>query len=359
MGLDRRTFIVLMLAIFVLHILTYPSVHLIFDDYLHIDQAKDVCAGNFTRWTESETRSHGPLYPAILCATSVLHGFDIYGAQLVSFAFLLLAVTVWYVLLKDFGGIDLRKFALLFFANSLWWVYSFRTLMDATLGFFLSVGLLAGFLYFEKGGRRNFALAAFLLSCALLVKEIALIFAPVFLIYLLYRRSKDIKKYALVALPFLPYLAYLLLTGFRDITVFLVALKATTPNSYEYIPYGSFPTAVFLVGIFGLGIVSCLVAWKDLKKEKQKLFGHFLVFSLILVLLTELLYDFVISVNLPRYHIVLIPFLTLLISETSKKGKWMKYVYWFTLLYLVATGFFAAYYFHVNGLAIWKALGIW
>ena len=359
MELDTRTFAAAVLLLFVLHLLTFPSVHLIVDDYLYIDQAKEICAGNFTQWTESEARGHGPLYPAVLCATSSFHGFDVYNAQLVSFVFLLLSIGVWAYLLKGFENIDIKKFSLLFFANSLWWVYSFRTLMDSTIGFFLSVGLLAGFLYFEKKKNLYFMLSAVCTALALFVKEGAVIFAPVLLVYLLYKKSRDIKDYLLVALPFVPFFLYQCLTGFHDVNAFLVGAKATTTQSFEYIPYGNLPTLAFLAGILGLGLLSCIVMWKSMKEEKRALFKDFLLFSLVLVVLNELLYDFVTAVNLPWYHMMLIPFLALIISESSKRSKWLRYLFYMTLAWSIITGFSAAYYFHTNDIAIWKMLGVW
>lgn len=349
----NRIFFVLLSIIFFLHVLTYPSIHLIFDDYLYLNQSNEICSGNFTSFTENpEARSHGPLYPAVLCLTSPMHNFDIYQAQLVNFGFLILIVIGWYYFTRNMK-IDRKKMVLLLFANSLLWVYSFRVLIDIPVAFFLSLGMLNAFLFFEKRQNKNYYWSILFLSLSLFTKESSFIFIFLFLIYLLFKKTKDIKKWSLLTLPLIPYLIYQVSIGFQDIWVYKAGLKATTPFEYSYIPYGIFPTILFMLGIFGLGFLSVLWMWKNISKIKGTL-KNFLLFSLILYVLTELFYDFVISVNLPRYHTILMPFLTLIISESSRKSKTMNYIYYITLIYLIFTGLFAAYYFHTSELPIWK-----
>lgn len=120
----------------------------------------------------------------------------------------------------------------------------------------------------------------------------------------------------------------------------------------SFVPYSHLPVIVFTIGIFGPGIISCILMWKNINQEKK--LKNFLIFSLLLYLLWEFFFDFVISYNLPRLHITLMPFLTLLLAEASTKSKSLRYVYYITLVYMLMTGFLAAYYFHVNELPIWK-----
>jgi hypothetical protein len=172
------------------------------------------------------------------------------------------------------------------------------------------------------------------------------------MIYLLLKENKTIKKWSLLILPLLPYVLYLFFTGFQDIQLYRLFLKVTNPTNYSWIPYAKFPTSFFIIGAFGPGFISCILMWKNLRKEKR--FKSFLIFSLILYLCWEILYDFVIAANTPKYHTTLVPFLTLIISKASMKNEISKYIYYLTLVYTLSTGFVIAYYFHISELAIWK-----
>lgn len=166
-------------------------------------------------------------------------------------------------------------------------------------------------------------------------------------------------------LPFIPFAIFTFiqyLSGFPVLREFVdIAFKPTTKEyefskerlDYSTIPYARFPTILFITGILGPGIISLIWMWVDIRKRKLAI-KSFLVFTLILYILWELIYDFAIFANMPRYHTTLIPFLSLIISEAYKESKLLKYIYILTLVFTLATGFLAAYYFHVQTLEIWK-----
>jgi FtsH-binding integral membrane protein len=109
-----------------------------------------------------------------------------------------------------------------------------------------------------------------------------------------------------------------------------------------------------MIGIFGPGIISCVLMWKNAIVGKNDLIKHFVLFSLVLYLTWEIIYDFMLYGNLPRYHTTLIPFLVLIITNASEKSKKLRYIYYLTLIFSLITGFIVAYYFHVYTQAIWK-----
>ena len=91
---------------------------------------------------------------------------------------------------------------------------------------------------------------------------------------------------------------------------------------------------------------------KVTEKPKNQLMS-FVMFSLIFYLIWEVVFD-VLPFKSPRFNITLVPFLTLLISESSRKNKKMKYIYYLTLIYSIALGFTINYYFHLEAGSIWQ-----
>lgn len=350
----NKIFLVVLFFIFVLHVLTYPSIHNISDEQLYLDISKKVCKLDFSDFSgKAENAVHPILYYGILCLTSPLHNFDLQTAQLVTFGFLIALVIGWYLITEDFSQTVRKRFVLLLFANSLLWVYSFRVLIDVPLAFFLSLGAMSLYLFFESGRKKNYYIGAILLSFALLTKESAVLIFPIFLVYLLIRRKLNIKNFILLGIPVIPYAIFRFFTGAQGSQSFFRSIRFLSSYDYSFVPYSYFPTILFMLGIFGLGIVAVVWMWKNYRKMEIK---NFLLFTLILYIIWEIFYDAISVVNWPRYHTALIPFLSLIIAEASTKNKNMKYIYLITLIYSILTGFAAAYYFHVNIMEIWKII---
>jgi len=342
----------LIIFIFILHLLTYPSIHNIGDEQLYLDVASRICKLDFSDFTGRETaRVHGPFYHSILCLTSPFHHFEIEKAEIVNFIFVIIGIVGWYFSTSFLSDETRKRLIILLFANSLIWIYSFRVLIDVSIGVFLSLGLINSYLFLEYRKKRNYYLTIIFISLASLTSEIAISFIPILFVFLLLKKDKNFIDWSMLILPFIPYGVYQLSIGFKDVWVFGRGL-GIEGRLVSFVPYSHLPIIVFTIGIFGPGIISCILMWKNINQEKK--LKNFLIFSLLLYLLWEFFFDFVISYNLPRLHITLMPFLTLLLAEASTKSKSLRYVYYITLVYMLMTGFLAAYYFHVNELPIWK-----
>lgn len=355
----NRFFWAMISLIFILQMITYPSIHGIGDEKLYLDVSRKVCNLDFSYFLgKCEFSVHQPLYYMILCVTSPIHNFTMGRAEIITYTFLVLTVVGWYFTIPKEWKIDKKKFALLLFANSLLWMYSVRVLLDVPLAFFLSLGIFNLYLFYNKGRKKNCYLGLLLLSLAVLTKESALAYIPIFGIWFLLNKEKDIRKYGLLLIPLIPWLlftAYQYLSGFPIEWMFKVVFKPTTTLRFmETIPYSSLPTFVFMVGIFGTGVILVLLSWKNMKFMKKDM-KRFLLFSLVLYLIWEIAYDLLLFGNLPRYHTTLMPFLTFVISSYKDK----KWLYWLTLIYLVAIGFSISFYHHVETLTIWKNLIVW
>jgi hypothetical protein len=363
--LKNRNFWILLAAIFILHILTYPSIHHIIDEETYLDIAKNICNGNFTDFfgfIPNRDWSHNtPLYNIILCISSPIHNYNVEKAEIITYIFFILLTVGWYYSIPKDWKVDKNKFVLLLFANSLLWVYSFRVLLDVPLAFFLSLGIFNLYLFFEYNQKKNYYIGCVLTSLALFAKENALLFFPIFFIYFLFKGEKNIKKWFLLVVPLIPFVIFSFaqyISGFPILREFIdVAFKFTNYTYYSYkfylIPYAKLPTIAFIIGIFGPGLISCLYILKNIPKKKHNI-RTFLTFFLIFYLIWEVVFDFLIFVNSPRYHTTLIPFITLIISMASEDKKNLKYVFYLTLFYVLITGFLAAYYFHVQTIEIWK-----
>lgn len=350
--------------IFILQMLTFPSIHHIIDEHTYVTVAEHVCNSDFSDFLgeRSEYYSHNtPLYPIILCLSSPIHNFNVERAEIVTYIFLLLLAIGWYCSIPKPWKIDRRKLFLLIMANSLLWIYSLRVLIDVPLAFFLSLGMFHLYLFFAYKKMKNYYISLLLLSLALLTKEGAILYFPVFFIYLLLKKEMNIKKISLLFLPLVPITLFMLcqyLSGFPifDILLYNLRITSTLAQGYkELIPYAKLPTSAFVAGIFGLGSVSCILSWKDMRKYKE--IGGFLAFSLILYILWEINYSFIAFANMPRYHTTLIPFLSLIIVNASEKDGKLNKIYYLTLIYMLIVGFTASYYFHTQTLEIWKFLG--
>jgi hypothetical protein len=347
-----------------LHFLTYPSIHHIIDEYTFINASQKICKLNFSDFFGEKTEenvefySHNtPMYMIILCLTSPIHGFNVESAEIVSIGFLIALVAGWYYSIPKDWKLDRKKVALLIFSNSLLWLYSLRTLKDVPLAFFLSLGIFYLYLYFERKKVKNYYIAFVLLSIALMLKESSILYFPIFFVYFLVNRVYDLKKWVLLILPLIPYLIYTsaqVASGFPVAYLFTSSFRLTTSLAYqENIPYARLPTFVFIIGIFGPGFISLILRWKDLFFIRSQ-FNSFLKFSLILYIVWELVFDIVLFGNMPRYHTVIIPFLSLIIAESAERSKKFRILFYLTVIYSIATGFLISYYFHVKSLEIWK-----
>jgi hypothetical protein len=361
--LKGKKFWFLLAIIFFLQVLTYPSIHHIVDEKIeYLNIAEDICKGNFSDFfgpRPNEVHTHNtPLYQTILCLTSFIHGFNVEKAEIVTYIFFLLLIIGWYYSIPKDWKVDKNKFVLLLFANSLLWVYSFRVLLDVPLAFFLSLGIFNLYLFFEYNKRKNYYIGFTLTTLALLTKESAILFLPIFAIYFLFRKTWNIKKWFLLLLPIIPFIIFTVLqyiSGFPVFNQYIdVALKTTTTMEYQQtIPYSKLPTIVFIIGIFGPGIISVFLMLKNIN-EKEDNIKKFLTFFLIFYVIWEIVFDFFIFANSPRYHTTLIPFITLIISMAAHHKKNLKYIFYLTLVYTLLTGFIAAYYFHVEIKEIWN-----
>jgi hypothetical protein len=343
----------LIFFIFILHLLTYPSIHNISDEQLYLDVASRICKLNFSDFTGKETgRIHGPLYHTILCLTSPFHHFELGKAEIINFVFIILGIVGWYFSTPLVSVETRKRLILLLFANNLLWTYSFRVLIDISICMFLSLGLMNSYLFLEYKKKRNYYLTIIFISLASLTSEIAFMFIPILFVYLLLKKNKNILDWGLLILPFIPYGFYQLLIGFKDIWLYARMMEVTGMMNVSYIPYAHFPTIFYTIGVFGLGFISCVLAWKNMSKfDNMK---NYFIFSLLIYLIWEIVFDFIASVNLPRYNMTLIPFLALMISENYEKDKKYRYLYYLTLIYSIMTGFIAAYYFHTSSLPIWR-----
>jgi len=348
--LERKSVFMLLISILVVaHFLTYPTVHNLTDESKYLSISEQLCNGNYT-YFESEKSYHTPLFYITLCITSYFHNFTIPGGQIVTLLFLFMTVIGWYLSLPE--KFDKRKFTVLLLANSLLWVYSTRVMMDVPVAFFLSLGLFQIFLFIENRKKKNYIISLILLSMALMTKEISILYAPIVYLYLIMKRDFNIKLWILAALPFIPYISYIIFTGPEEILWLLGIVAGTVERDYTYIPYGQLPAFIFISGIFGPGILSIIYMWKRYPKERK--IRNLMLFTMVTYIVWEIFFDFVMPINLPRYHATLIPFLTLMISEASDRKTYLMYIYYLTLIYTASTGFLASYYFHIKEGAIWQ-----
>jgi len=360
----QSKFFLAIVIILALHILTYPSIHHIVDEYTYLGSSSKICELNFSDFfgektlEEIEYYTHNtPLYSVIFCLTSPIHNFNVERAGLVIFAFLIATVIGWYYSIPKDWKIDKKKFVLLLLSNSLLWVYCWRALKDVPLAFFLSLGVFHLYLHFERKKIKNYYIAFILLSIALLLKESSILYIPIFFTYFLIKKVHNLKKWALLILPIIPYLVFTLLqymSGFPVYWLFTSSFRATSELIYpELIPYARLPTVIFMIGIFGPGFISIVLRWKDSLFRKSE-FNDFLKFFLIFYIIWELVFDFVLFGNMPRYHTILMPFLSLIIAESAEKTKNLKILFYLTLVYSIISGFAISYYFHVESLEIWR-----
>jgi len=338
---------------------TYPSIHTIGDEELYLNISKEICEHDFSYFFgERNETAHQPFYYVVLCVTSPIHNFTLGNAEVITYIFFIFLVLGWYLSVPYSWKISKKAFVLLLFSNSLLWVYSIRVLLDLPLAFFLSLGIFHLYLFFESGRKKNYYAGLILLALAMLTKESALSFLPIFVVYFLIKKDFNFKKWVSLIIPCIPWIllsVYQYFSGFPIFWVFTMVFKSTTPIVWtQNVPYAHLPTILFMTGIFGPGIVSCILMWKNALKKKDGTIRNFLLFSLVLYLLWEISYDFLLYGNMPRYHTALMPFLTLIITAASNKSKKLRYVYYLTLIYSLTTGFIAAYYFHTYTQAIWK-----
>jgi len=377
-----EVFLLAMSVLFLLHVATFPSTyHIITDETLYLNLSKSICSGDFSDYTAAKDRPmHGPLMPVLLCATSPIHKFNLDNSGIVSFMLMLLMVAGWYYSIPKKMKIDKQKFALLLFGNNLLWIYSTRTLFDAPLATFLSLGILNLFLFFKYRKKSNYYLGALSIALASFIRADAFISVPILGIYVLYKNIRKfrevfdinvirnvVKDGLLLMLPLLPYLLFIIAQqaagqeGLATLLVYFInVFKSTRPSdrpTFTSIPYANLPIFVYIAGIFGFGVFALIPILRNRKKINKDL-KDFLMLSLILYAVWEFAYLFLIFASVPRYHITLIPFFSLAISEgfrLDKKSKYMGYLYYATLLYVVGSGFIMSYYFHVaTETAIWK-----
>lgn len=355
----NKIFWSLLVFIFILHMITYPSIHTIGDEEVYLEISKKFCELDFSYFFgESGKPAHQPFYYVILCITSPIHNFVLGNAEIITYIFFIFLVVGWYLSVPNSWKINKKGFVLLLFSNSLLWVYSLRVLLDVPLAFFLSLGIFHFYLFFEKGKKKNYYLGLLLLSLALLIKESALAFLPIFFVYLLLKKDLNLKKLFLLVIPCIPWLILTMFqyfSGFPVFWAFSVAFKPTTTIVWQQdVPYAQLPTILFMLGIFGPGIISCILMWKNTLMKKDRVIKGFFLFSLVLYLLWEISYDFLLYGNMPRYHTTLMPFLALIITAAANKSKKLRYIYYLTLVYSLIVGFIVAYYFHTHTQAIWK-----
>ena len=348
--LDKNNIYLIVLSILIiLHFVTHPTIHNLTDEFKYLNISKQLCQSDYS-YFESEKSYHTPLLYMTLCLTSGLHNFTIPGGQLVTLSFFFLLIIGWYISLpKEF---DRKKFSLLLISNSLLWVYYTRILMDVPVAFFLSLGMLHLFLFFENRKKKNYYIAVILLFLGIMTKEITLIYGIIFFLYLILKRDFDIKDYILLGIPVIPYILYLILTGPEELIWLFSVVLRTAGRNYSYIPYARVPTFAFIAGIFGPGVLSMFHMVKHYKNNSK--LRNMIEFIIIMFVVWEIFFDIAMPLNLPRYHAPIIPFLTLLVSEASKGDKKFNSIYQATLVYTASTGFLASYYFHLNDGAIWK-----
>lgn len=350
-----------MFFIFVLHLITFPSIHHISDEHVrYIPTAKHICNLDFSDFFgPQEMNMHpGPIYQIALCVTSPIHNFNLELAEITAYMFFIAMIIGWYYSIPSSWKVDKKKLVLLLFGNGLLWIYSFRVLIDVPLAFFLSLGMFNLYLFFEKGLKKNRNLGLIFTTLALFTKETAVIYFPILFLYLLFKMEHSVKKWAIIFLPAIPFGIFSLLqhlSGFPILDQLFIGLKSTTTISYSTIPYAHLPTIVFMLGIFGPG----LIMLPFLIIKNRKLFGkeirNYILFFVLLYIVWELFYDFVMYANLPRYHTTLMPFIALIASAMPTK-KSFKYCYYLILIYSIISGFAISYYFHIETAAVWQAL---
>jgi len=357
---SNRCFYGLLIFILVLQALTYPSIHHITsDEGRYMDESKHICNGDFSDFFGYQNRSrHTPLYNIIICATSPIHGFNLERAEITTYAFFILTAIGWYFTIPNHWKVDKKKFVIFILSNSLLWIYSFRILLDIPLVFFLSLGMFNLYLFFKEKSKKNCYLGILLTSLACLTKgTYAIIYFPIFFIYLLLKKEKDIKNYIILFIPLIPFVVYTLAqysTGFPIFMEPLQDIKFMTDITYSTIPYAHLPTIVFIIGIFSPLIILLAIL---IKKEWNNLgddIKEFILFFLIFYLISEFSFDFMAFANTPRYHSTLMPFFVLIISAMPMEKRSFRYIYYLILLWGLVTGFFIAYYFHIETEAIWK-----
>jgi len=365
---NNKFFYGLIILILVLQALTYPSIHHITtDEGRYINESKNICNGDFSDFFGYQSRDrHEPLYNVIICATSIIHGFNLEKAEIVTYSFFVLTAVSWYFTIPKHWKVDKKKFLILILSNSLLWVYSFRVLLDVPVAFFLSLGIFNLYLFFKEKLKRNYYLGCLFISLALLTKIIAILYIPIFFVYLLLKRDKNFKNYVRIVLPLIPFIILTLaqyITGFPILSwgennLLIWALKITSPGVYSPVysalPYAHLPTVVFIIGIFSPLIVLLIFIIKNEWKNLGKDIKSFILFFFLFYILWEIVFDFIIFANMPRYHTTLMPFFALIISAMPMEKKSFRYIYYLILLWSLVTGFFMAYYFHIETEAIWK-----
>jgi hypothetical protein len=218
------------------------------------------------------------------------------------------------------------------------------------------------YLFFEKKSKKNFYWGILFTSLSILTKEVAILYLPIFLIYLLLKGERSLKKYIILFLPLIPFSIYTLfqyITGFPILLEPLVDMKLNLLGlkeelAYLTVPYAHLPTIVFIIGIFSpLIIVLIFLICKEWKSLENGI-KSFILFFLLFYLLWELAFDFISIASLPRFHTTLMPFFVLIISAMPMEKKRFRYIYYLILFYSLVTGFMAAYYFHIETEAIWN-----
>jgi len=123
----------------------------------------------------------------------------------------------------------------------------------------------------------------------------------------------------------------------------------------SFVPYANLPVIVYLFGVYGIGIFSCIWLWKNIKKSGFDNIRKILIFIFVLYISWELLYDFVVVANVPRFHITLVPFFALMIARSSVESKTLKWIYYITLIYTLVTGVLITYSLHTETIVFWRA----
>ena len=359
------------IIILVMYIATYPTIYHISDEAWWLDVGRQICQGNYSYYdasllydkTHDATlqRIHGPIYYLSLCLTSPLHNFNITLTEVTTFFYLLLMVAGWWYFARDLVGQDAvrRRFILLLLATNLLWIYTFRVLLDVPLAALLSLGLLCAFLFVEKRNKKYFYFGLLFLAAAMLTKVNAIIFFPVLFLYLFVRKKlKDVKNWLLLVLPLLPFLVYSAYRYSMGFDAFYMLRRGLGESgiTLSFVPYAHLPIILYMVGVYGLGIVSCVWLWKNMRAKKFAGVKNFLVFSLVLYLMWEVMYDFVVAASVPRFHLTLIPFFAMMIAVSSVESKTLKWLFYLALLFTLVSGVVVMYSLHTQTTIFWRNL---
>jgi len=351
MKLENKHYVWLLVGIFILRAITYPSIHNNTDELKYLEFAKQMCNGDYS-YFDQEKSYHMPLYMVILCLTSPLHGYVPDVAELVTYSMGILMVIGWIIFIPE--EFDKKRFIILMVANALVWVYSYQVMIDVPVAVFMSLGMLNFYLFTYNDSDKNFFWCFVFITLAILTKETALLFVPIGAAFLILYQNWDGRAWLLIAMPLLVYLIYLVATG-PDESIWLLKemLKVEeNPGKLKLnLPYARYPTIVTVFAVFGVGVIAIIKTYFLDYKGNEEL-AKFCIFTLVLYAVWATFYLFRIPYNLPRYHITLMPFFTLMISEyTRKHDKW---IYWATLVFTLAVGFAIAYYFHMEAGSIWR-----